>query len=425
MISYTLREHQQHAVRWLLAHPRGYLGDAPRVGKTRPLLVAAAAALPNQRTLVACPASLRTHWQREYEALRLSNPISIKSYDELARGGDALQATLQGGYIPVKGLIMDEAHYLKHAAAERTRRLLGRSGYARELEYVWPASGTPVPKHPGEYGTILLSLFPELALRHGIKSLAQFRDRFLVTQMVRRRGVWEPKVVGTRNDDEFRELIDATMLRRTLSDLGSDVPTLDWQLTRLETVDGHVPDFGWAHFSNEDLARLSEIAGEPDMSRLRRRIGEFKCVKVAEYLTDALAESQESLVVFAHHKNVLSYLRGALASFGVAYLDGDSSDAQKQEAVDSFQSGEKRVCLGQNQVMAEGHTLHRANRCVIVEPSWSAYQNVQMANRVVDASKPGRRCVVELVALAGTLDEAIVAQNKRESETMERLELGD
>jgi SWI/SNF-related matrix-associated actin-dependent regulator 1 of chromatin subfamily A len=419
-----LYQHQSDGAAWLLSKGgRAYLGDEPGTGKTRTLITALheLGASP----MVVCPAIVRTHWEREFAALADTSPLGpygVHSYDAITRGGYGLMKTLlESG---VDALVLDEAHYLKHANAQRTQLLLGPNGYARRLPLVWAASGTPVSKNPYEYWTPLSSMFPKVALAHGLRTHEDFKARFCVVRPRYLRGKTVEKIMPElRNEAEFREILAETMLRRTLDDLGLDVPPLDFQIVRLDaggmqTGDPIDQDFRVVRGLRAaiEAGTLEWIAQDPQIARMRRRLGELKVAPVAEMLQSQLADSDEKIVVFAHHTNVLESLRTLLGSFGVAFVDGNVRTTARDEAIDRFQSDPRtRVFLGQNIACQTGITLAAAKRVVLVEPDWTGDVNLQLGKRVARIGQKSNRVIVQMISLSGTLDEGIVAQNARET----------
>jgi len=428
--------HQVVGAEWLAQRSRAYLGDAAGTGKSRTLIAGllgirerADGTLCNsregrlaQRPLVVCPAIVRSHWTREFARLEPDPPPGfgpvIMSYNEIVNGRYDLMATLIQNQ-KVDALILDEAHYLKSVDAERSRIILGKDGYARRLPRVWLASGTPIPKNPGELGTVVCSIFPDVALKHKMKYPSDFVDRFCVTVPVRTHaGVWRDKVVGTQNINELHDILGEIMLRR---EPGPDVPRVWWQTllldgsgeTKLDTYeDGlevrHALDLGES---------FAEIANEPHIARMRRRLGELKAPLVGQMLREELTDSTEKVVVFAHHRTVLNHLSHFVAPFGYAYIDGYTSQSERDKAVERFRGDPTcRVFLGQQLACGTGMDglQYGARRAIFVEPDWTATNNAQAAARIARLGQSGR-CVAQMIALAGTLDEAIVRQNERET----------
>jgi SWI/SNF-related matrix-associated actin-dependent regulator 1 of chromatin subfamily A len=172
---------------------------------------------------------------------------------------------------------------------------------------------------------------------------------------------------------------------------------------------------------------LADIAADPHVARMRRRLGELKVEPVVKLLTEQLEDSDEKIVVFAHHRNVLDGLGRGLsrAGFGIMNVNGDTSPTARDTAIDMFQTEPSiRVFIGQNIACQTGITLTAARRVVLVEPDWTADVNLQLGKRIARIGQRAERCVGQLIALAGTLDEAIVAQNQREVRMAETLGLG-
>ncbi|MGH7756462.1 MAG: C-terminal helicase domain-containing protein, partial [Vulcanimicrobiaceae bacterium] len=145
-----------------------------------------------------------------------------------------------------------------------------------------------------------------------------------------------------------------------------------------------------------------------------------KAPLVAALLADQLEGNDDKIVVFAYHRAVLNLLRDALAPFGVCYIDGDTTRLRREQQIDWFQTrAHHRVFLGQQDACKEGITLTAASRVVIVEPSWTADDNVQAAHRVARIGQTSGHCIVQLVALSGTIDAGIMRQCAHEARLAE------
>lgn len=423
-----LYEHQLSGADWLAQRAKSVLGDEPGTGKTYTLIEALKRS-GSVRPLIICPAIVRTHWARSLSAAGFVGFARVQSYDGVTDAGvQQMAQLLHGRTNRIDALVLDEYHYCKHTTSKRAQLLLGNDGYARRLERVILASGS-IPKHPGELFTMLCSLFPHILVRHKIWNKEQYMERFTVRRSRMVRGHWVEKVVGQQNIEELQEILDEVMLKRSVDDVGLDVPKVWWQTVSLDG--GSLGEFeeeeevrqalgvfrpGVDFSAPIDQPTLEEIANDPHVARMRRRLGELKVKPVAEMLSSQLADSEEKVVVFAHHKNVLANLREALKGFGVAFIDGDVGDTKRNEEIDRFQSDSRcRVFLGQNLACQTGITLTAAHRVVLVEPDWTADVNFQLGQRIARIGSTAKRCIGQMVALAGTLDEAIVAQNERET----------
>jgi SWI/SNF-related matrix-associated actin-dependent regulator of chromatin subfamily A-like protein 1 len=412
----TLFEHQNKGAEWLAARNRAYLADPPRLMKTRTLIRGLELA-GVMRPLVLGPASSRTHWKREFGVMGWAdNTNAVLSYEQVVRGGLTMRNQWKGEF---DALVLDEAHYLRSMDAKRTKLVLGIGGYAREIPIVWGASGTPFWKHPGNGWTMLSTMFPRVMIENGLKTYADFMNRFC-EYWVDRNG-WT-HVRGMKNAAELHGILDRVMLRREWADIGLDIPEIMWTEMPVEaasvleilSMEARPEMAGIRKALEHDLGiSATDFDDNGPLATYRRRVGEAKAAVVAEMIRDELEGAPGKVVVFAYHRSVLEVLRLALDSFGLVYIDGGTSNKMRDAAVDAFQTQPNvRVFLGQIQATREAITLNAGDTAYIVEPDWTANTNVQAGQRIL---APGKHCQVRMVSLAGTLDEALVRRHTAET----------
>jgi SWI/SNF-related matrix-associated actin-dependent regulator of chromatin subfamily A-like protein 1 len=409
-----LLPHQAAGAEWLATRKTALLGDEPRVGKTRTLLEAARL-IGAERPVVICPAIVRTHWLREAELLGTAKPW-VWSYDELVYRGEAEREKILRGLRP-DALILDEAHYLKSPTSKRAKLILGKSGYARRVPHVWAATGTPMPKHPGELWNLLVSLFPQAVTSRGFTTREQFEEHFCirVKRQAGRGSYW--KVLGMRNGGELKEILGEVMMRRTFAEISKEAPQMAWQQLILERpgVPKATDELTQAVEAAMAEGRLALLEHDPELARMRRKLGEFKAPVAAQHICEMLEEEHATKVaVFAHHHSVLDELEKAFQPHGVVRIDGTTSHGKRVSLIDKFQtSDDVRVFLGQNVACMTGITLDAAEVAFLVEPDWTAVVNLQVGNRIMNV-RDGKARSVQIVSLAGTLDEGIGRLNRRE-----------
>ena len=410
-----LMPHQRVGADWLKSRNRAYLGDRPRVGKTL-TLATAAKEIGAKSVLVICPAIVRTHWRETFGETNYTGRLHIHSYDAIVRGGLPLREQILRD-TPDKPdvLILDEAHMLKSFDAQRTKLILGKIGYARHIGIVWAASGTPVPRHPGEWYTVGSTLFPQALMDMGIFNYADFEENFLTKFSRYARGQWIDKESGIQNDSQFRELLAKTMIQRTLDDIGPEQPKLLWQVLAL------------------DSAKIVAVVGAPTASTgqsyehapaLRHQVGDVKAPLVLKLLLDHCAESDEKIVVFAHHLSVLAHLQEGLAAaeIGHTWVDGATYPTQRNERLAQFRDDPNcQVFLGQNIACMMGIDLSAASTILSVEPDWVATNNDQLGHRILGPKQQSKHVVAQMISLAGTIDDSIVRQNAREAAWQHRM----
>ena len=116
------------------------------------------------------------------------------------------------------------------------------------------------------------------------------------------------------------------------------------------------------------------------------------------------------IVVSAWHKTVLHYLRDELKSLGLVYMDGTTSAANKQKAVDIFQEDpDVAIILGQMIPLGEGWTLTEAQDVVMAEPDWVPGKNDQLLDRINRFGQQGDHTIGHVPVVPGSLDEKILS----------------
>jgi SWI/SNF-related matrix-associated actin-dependent regulator 1 of chromatin subfamily A len=383
-----------------------YLADPPGYGKTR-TLIAAAVDLGAKRPLILAPAAVRTHWLREIALVAPQLEPTVASYEKFVSRPDAFSNP--------DALILDEAHRLRHSTAKRTKLLLGRGGLARSTRVVLAASGTPMWKNPMDLWTIVSSMFPKAAREEGLQYSSDWLEQFCNYYV----GEYGLKVTSARNQDQLTRILQRFMVRR--EDVEIDVPIL-WSQLPLDAGTWLNGDPVMQRVA-EALA-TSEATGVPvdellDAAHLgtyRRLVGEAKAHAVVATLLEELTGTNDKVVVFGFHHSVLDTLEQGLTSLGVVRVDGSTPAHRRQKSIDQFQlDPNTRVYLGQTLANQEGITLTAARRAILVEPEWSAKANLQAGKRIARIGQKATYTVVQLVSLAGTIDDAIVGQNLRET----------
>lgn len=395
------------------------LADVPRLGKTRTTLLALAMQ-GVERALVVCPALVRPVWRAEARTLGLpASLLDVRSYQEIVMGASGkLDAS------EYSALVLDEAHYLANPEAQRTRLLLRRhEGYAHHIPIVHALTATPVPRYPVQFAPLLLTLWPAVAREHGLRSIEDVRQRYCIeeTRWVRRGHMRQEvrKIVGVQNADEFADILLAVMLRREIADVLPALPPVDWQFLRVE------PEAGWrSSLTLDEEAALRGMLDLAPMARdtelvqsARQKLGLQKVSAGVQWVTAALEDPAQKVVVFAYHRSVIDALELACIAAGVRPVvihGGTRADYRQQRQQKFAQDANCRVLLGQIDTCQTGINLSAATLAIFVEPAWTPDANYQASQRIVDVSRPDRRCQVQ-VLLAGGLDEGLLRQVLRES----------
>ena len=420
---------QFDAVRKITGNEPVYLGFDPGLGKSRTALEAAKLRKA-KRILVVCPAIGRTVWRVEVGKWSAYDVTVVTSLADLKKEGVLIlsygMVSMADSPFPkaiAKGAefdmtVLDEAHALKNAGANRTKRIL--NVMLPKLGTVIPMSGTPAPNHAGELYPILKALHPE-AIR-GSSGLPlqqwQFEDLFCRVSLKRFGGASQLRVIeGSRNLPELRNRLDGYMLRVRKEEVLKDLPPIRYDLVPVDVGGPH--PFGLPPevqgLSDEDL--LKYLAGQTDehVMRLRRQLGLVKVPAAIEYIDEFMEglPGNQKLLVFAHHREVIEKLVTGLANWKPVVVTGMTTTMDRGKAVEAFLTDNRvRIFVGNIQAAGTALTLVgptcKCSDVIFVEADYSVGNNVQAAARV---HRIGQRdaVVARFLTAHGTIDSRIQA----------------
>jgi len=145
-----------------------------------------------------------------------------------------------------------------------------------------------------------------------------------------------------------------------------------------------------------------------------------------ELVVDLVSKRKHSVVLFnwAHQKNEL--IKQFEAS-GITYVvvDGDTPDADREEAVRRFQSGFYRVFLGHPKSVAHGLTLTKGTTTIWASPTYNLEYWLQGNKRIYRAGQTERTETIVLLA-QDTIESRVFARmtdkNKRQTSLLDLLQ---
>ena len=391
-----LYDFQRQGVDFLARSRAALLADDVGTGKTAQG-IHACQQVGARSILVICTASIKYNWKKEavkwgYDD-RDIHILNDKNIETVPREGMFIinyDLCWRKGYIrsllkrTYDVLICDEAHYLKNHKAKRTKAVYLRNGYADLSTYRWMMTATPVLNRPVELHAMLSKLCPERL--GGYLNYIAYTRRYCDGQD----GKWGYEANGAENLEELSGRLEGFMLRRTRDVLP------DKSLQKI-----YMP------FSKDIEKYL--FTGEENES-IRRKIGLGKVVPSAEHITNIL-ESEDKVVVFAYHTDVILGLEEALREFNPVVLRGATPSKDRQKVVDKF-CGEKscRVFIGQIQAAGEGidGLQQVASMAVFVEIAHTPGIIKQAIGRLYREGQK-RPCLFQFLLVEGTVDEQVLS----------------
>lgn len=384
------------------------LADQMGLGKTIQVLGLINSRADLQNILLIVPATLKTNWLREFTKWHTGNltaeiatakslpesRVVIINYDILHRHLDRLLAR-QWDLV-----VLDEAHFIK---SEKARRSRTATALVDAAPMKLMLTGTPLLNRPAELWNLISHLDPQT---WGPRQKWPFFLRYCAA----RKGPFGWDLTGASNLEALQETLRATiMCRRLKSEVLTELPAkqrqvielpqppglrvvtdaqqrweklLEWQTElRLRVELAKASDDPQDYKDAVADLRQGTLAAFEEMSKIRHDEALRKLPACLEHLEEAVASSGK-VVVFGHHKDVLHAVRDAFGETAVL-LTGDSSERERQEAIDRFQSDPGiKVFVGSILAAGLGITLTTASHCVFVELSWRPSDITQAEDRL-------------------------------------------
>ena len=414
----ALMPHQAELVAAAAAGHRTFLlADEPGLGKTAQALLAAEAANAYP-LLVVVPNVVKTNWVREAGLWTPRRPatavqgngdsvdgfadIVVVNYEVLDRHVGWL------GDFGFRGMVVDEAHFIKNKSSQRSQHVLElsdriRSFTARPL--LMALTGTPLINDIEDF----LAIWQFLGWIDGTKPLADLMNALTATGL-------------TPADPGFypaarRSVVDLGIVRRRKVDVAADIPArriadlpveLDGpagrsiraaerdlarrMMTRYHDALANRRSGAVVEGIDHDLVRqvarweqkdAAEAKSGDNVFTMMRRIGQAKAGLAADYAAQ-LARSAGKVVFFAKHVDVMDAAEETFTRQGVRFssIRGDQTPTVRQRNIDDFVNDPGvAVAVCSLTAAGVGLNLQVASNIVLAELSWTAAEQTQAIDR--------------------------------------------
>ena len=416
-----LMRHQGEVVAAAAAGHRTFLlADEPGLGKTAQALLAAQAAQAYP-LLVVVPNVVKTNWAREVELWTPQHRSTVVHGD--GDGVDGFADVVIVNYeildrhvgwlgdLGFRGMVVDEAHFIKNRTSQRSRHVLQvadriRARRARPL--MMALTGTPLindiedfraiwqflgwiddkkptpglmaslvasgltPADPGFYPAARASVIDMgIVRRRKVDVAADIPARRIADLPVELDGEAGRSIRAAERELARRMVrrYDAALQVRTSGVvLGAD--GLDHELVRRV-----------ATWEREDTDSGSS---EENVFAMMRRIGQAKAGLAADYAAQ-LARNVGKVVFFAKHVDVMDTAEETFAARGIRYASvrGEQTRTVRQRNVDAFVTDpDVAIAVCSLTAAGVGLNLQVASNVVLAELSWTDAEQTQAIDRV-------------------------------------------
>ena len=380
-------EHQKEAIQKLVENKKFILADDMGLGKTTSTIIAALEA-GSKKALIICPATLKINWKREIENysdktvfIAESKNFSteadfvIINYDIIKNFHDTKKKDesqiLASNFDLV---IVDEAHYIKNATAQRTKLI---NDIVKKTDRLWLLTGTPMTSRPIDYFN-LLSLIDSPVAKNWMAYAIRYCQGYQFN--VGGRKVWN--VTGASNLEELRDRTLGLTLRRlkeNVLDLPDKIITpvyLRLKSKQYEEVMGEYYD--WYDKNPEESKSLTVQFSK--LTKVRQIIADEKIAQTIE-LAENILEQDKKVIIFCNFTDSLNKITEHFGKVAVK-LDGSMSKPERQHSVDQFQDNPKvKVFVGNIKAAGVGITLTAAEAVIMNDLSFLPSDHAQSEDR--------------------------------------------
>jgi SNF2 family DNA or RNA helicase len=313
---------------------------------------------------------------------------------------EKLQELCKNGTISV--IAFDECHRSKEPTSLQSRAMINV-----QAKYMVAMSGTPLMNNP------LDLYFPMKWLGYENHSFYQFKQHYCTL------GGWGgSQVVGYKNLEEIRTMMDNIMLRR----LKTEVLDLPEKIRKIEYVDmtpkqaqiykevynGVMSELQKIKFSNNPLSmmiRLRQATGWTGI--ISNTVQESaKMERMIELVNEIVASGQKA-IIFSNWESMTEVAKDKLKSHNPAYITGATKADERMKEVERFQNDSKcKVIIGTIGAMGTGLTLTAAQNVIFLDSPWNMALKAQAEDR---AHRIGTKGTVNIITLVckNTIDERI------------------
>ena len=368
--------HQKESIEKLAGSKRFILADDMGLGKTTSTIIAALET-GAKKILIVCPASLKVNWMREIQnytdrsvfisegkSFSTEHDFVIVNYDILKNFHDLKDKNKslikQSNFELV---ILDEAHYVQNAQAQRTKIV---NHICKNVDRLWLLTGTPMTSRPMNYFN-LLSLIESPVAQNWMAFAIRYCQGYQFKAGNRK--VWN--VTGASNLEELRDRTSRQVLRRLKTDvldLPDKIITPIYLRLKSKHYEGLMGEYyNWYDNKKEESNSLTVQFSK--LMKVRQVIAEEKINETIELAENILSQDKK-VIIFTNFTDTLHKIHEHFGKQSV-YLDGSCSNAQRQYAVDQFQDNEKvKVFVGNLKAAGVGITLTAAEAVIINDLSF-------------------------------------------------------
>jgi SWI/SNF-related matrix-associated actin-dependent regulator of chromatin subfamily A-like protein 1 len=412
-LPFELHPFQKAGVKYMISTKKCFNGDDMGLGKT----IQAIASMETMDVfphIVICPNRVKKKWRREISkwlphrsSIILDNnnfyygaDILILNYEAVTKflmierrrieHGSKFEIRQNIKSLNIKGITIDESHYLKNPKSKRTKAV---KELCKDIEYIWMLSGTIVNNRPEE----IISQLQIMNRLHDFGGYQYFIRRYCDSKQD-----WDGNTdaKGARNLVELnKKLKERCMVRRTKIDVRKELPgkvikNIPVEIDNREEYEIVQNDiFEWIEnnraLSNDNplgigddlpIRRMAESAIELQILNALRMVTARGKVNACIKWIDKFLKTGQKLVVFANHIEIQQKI---ITSFpGCARILGNMSPVESDKNELRFKKSGCNLIVCSLKGANTGIDLVSSNNYFCVELDWTPSTHDQAEDRL-------------------------------------------
>lgn len=405
------------------------LADDMGLGKTFQVLLYMRIFLDEGPFVVVCPATAKWVWWQqaaEHVGMRVEilerrtppknltalsvdpkNTIYVVNYDILgsAFGRTRTWCKFLRKLKPTL-VVADEGQYICNTTAKRT---INFRDLSRKCKHRIITTGTPMDDNPSQLWSLLNILRPSM-----FPAYMPFVKRYCRVSLT----PWGPKIVGGRRLKELNKVLRKTcMIRRRTEQVVKDLPPKTRVIVPID-----LPDIKTYKEAERDLIawlRATEKyrgASSRRMERmskvmfLKHLVGQLKVKAVKNWIDDFLSGTDEKLVVFGHHRDVLGPLHETYKNS--VKIDGSIVREKRMNAITKFLNDDNcRLCFGNLKAAGSAWSAKGVTKSLFIELWWKPGVHAQAEKRThgIGRGRKGETSTSYYLIAKNTIEERLLS----------------
>lgn len=346
-----------------------------------------------KKTLIISPATVKYNWEKEIYKVNPNAKVTvldskskwedadyiILNYDIIDRFLDNIKKTNFGI------VAFDEAHKLRgvnnrgEPSSKRAKLCLE---IGKDIEYVYPITATPFINQTKDIFNLMV-----LVDHPSTNNWYAFANTYCGAE----RSDFGVNYNGSSNSEQLNKRLYPNYMLRLRTEDHVDLPDSVRNFIPLKI---NINKYNKAVKEYMDNREVYEKNGEHlvHLQAMRLELAKEKAKQSINMIKDLL-EQNKSVVVFSNYKEIVDSLYSKFNDVAVR-VHGDIDEKERFNAVESFQSGDKKVFIGSIGAASEGITLTKSHNMIVIDFHWSPVIMVNQMEKRIHRLSQTQRCVV-------------------------------